>query len=54
MKTEDIAQFYTKKQHTCKPTVMLNKAILFFPCFKVIGLSNLKEDPAPFPDELTA
>lgn len=37
---------------TGKPTVMLKRAISFFPAFKEIGVSNLKVISEPFPDAL--
>ena len=38
---------------TCNPTVMLKKAISFFPAFRERGVSNVKDDLDPFPDALT-
>lgn len=42
----------TEDEHTCKPTVMLSRAISFFPAFKEIGVFNLKGECVPFPDAL--
>lgn len=42
----------TEAKHTCKPTVMLSRAISFFPAFREIGVFNLKGGCVPFPDAL--
>lgn len=42
----------TEDKHTCKPTVMLSRAISFFPAFREIGVFNLKGGCVPFPDAL--
>lgn len=35
---------------TCRPIVMLNKAISFFPALRVMGRINLKRGTVPFPE----
>lgn len=39
-------------QLTCRPTVMLNRAISFFPTLREMGFLNLKGECEPFPDAL--
>lgn len=38
---------------TCKPTVILKRAMSFFPALREMGLSNAKVEFSPFPDALT-
>lgn len=39
-----------KTKKTCRPTVMLNKAISFTPALRGMGVLNLKDGTVPFPD----
>lgn len=42
----------TEDNYTCRPTVMLSRAISFFPSFREMGVFNLKGKCVPFPAAL--